>query len=370
MRIAVLLDHWHRAGGGLEQYLKFVLPRLVELGHEVLLVAAGASRGTPPGVESHELGRGRFLPRPWSDYAEAREAVAAAKAWRADATFSPRAISSPGCVWQPMGGSAPHVQAARGRPPSLRTRALMRLENAALQAAHTVFVPSPMVGREIRERAAEKKQVLAPLPLLQEPLALRKPVMRRDWQQAAPLRVVHCGRDPLRHGSATAVEWFLAIRARKIPARLDLWSKTKTHAARAIGKSVEELNQLGVTLHDWDGGFHAALAKADLLLHPTLYDSFSLVCLEAAAAGVPVATTQQAGVAELLPEHLCVTVAPKLTEVAAASALELLVAATSISTDAWRELVMEVREQFSLDRHVALLVDTLAATAMRQSAHD
>lgn len=370
MKIAVLLDHWHRAGGGLEQYLKFVLPKLVESGHEVLLVAAGASRGTPTGVETHELGRGRFLPRPWSDYAEAREAVAAAKTWHADAVFSPRAISSPGCVWQPMGGSAPHVQAARERPPSLRTRALMRLEDAALQVAEIVFVPSPMVGREITQRAPDKKQVLAPLPLLQQPQSLNQPQMERDWDKAPPLRVVHCGRDPLRHGTATAVEWFFAIRARNIPAHLDLWSKTKAHAARAIGKSVAELEQLGVTLHDWDGGFHAALSEADLLLHPTLYDSFSLVCLEAAAAGVPVVTTQAAGVAELLPQQLCVTVAPKLTEVAAASALELLVAAAAIPAEKWQKLVMELREQFHLDQHVALLADALAATAVRQSVND
>ena len=370
MKIAVLLDHWHHAGGGLEQYLKFVLPKFVDKGHQVLLVAAGASRGTPRGVEAVELGRGRFLPRPWSDYAEAREAVAAATAWQADAVFSPRAVSCSGAVWQPMGGSAPHVQAARGRPPSLRTRALMRLENAALKNAALVFAPSPMVAREIAERAPDKKIVVAPLPLLETPVALRQPVMRRDWSDDQPLRVVHCGRDPLRHGSATAVEWFLAIRARNIPARLDLWSKTKAHAARAIDKSQTELQALGVHLHDWDGRFHQALGQADLLLHPTLYDSFSLVCLEAAAAGVPVVTTEQAGVAELLPPQLCLTMSPKLTEMAAASALELLVAAGTSDPDRWQTLVKNVRQQFNLDQHVELLADTLRQAAMRQSVHD
>lgn len=368
MKIAVLLDHWHHAGGGLEQYLKSVLPKLVAAGHEVLLVAHGATHKTPEGVEAVNLERGRLLPRPWSDYAEAREAVSAARAWHADAVFSPRAISFPGAVWQPMGGSAPHVQAARGRPASLRTRALMRLEDTALRASSTVFVPSPMVAREIAERAPTKPQVLAPLPLLREPVALSQPHMERDWSDDQPLRVVHCGRDPLRHGAATAVDWFFAIRARKIPAVLDLWSKTKAHAARAIGKSVTELAELGVFLHDWDGRFHAALGTADLLLHPTVYDSFSLVCLEAAAAGVPVATTPQAGVAELLPPQLCVAVAPNLTEVAAASALELLVGAGATSTEKWQRIVQGVRETFDLDRHVALLASTLEAAAMRQSS--
>ena len=367
MKIAVLLDHWHHAGGGLEQYLKSVLPKLVASEHQVLLVANGATRNTPPGVEAVNLERGRLLPRPWSDYAEAREAVKAARHWHADVVFSPRAISFPGAVWQPMGGSSPHVQAARGRPASLRTRALMRLEDAALQASSIVFVPSPMVAREIAARAPQKAQVLAPLPLLQEPIALSQPHVERDWSDDNPLRVVHCGRDPLRHGAATAVKWFLAIRARKIPAVLDLWSKTKAHAARAIGKSEADLAELGVFLHDWDGRFHAALGQADLLLHPTVYDSFSLVCLEAAAAGVPVATTPQAGVAELLPPQLCVAVAQNLTEVAAASALELLVGAGATSAEKWHKIVHGVRNAFDLDQHVALLASTLEAAAVQQS---
>jgi glycosyltransferase involved in cell wall biosynthesis len=367
MRIAVLLDHWHHAGGGLEQYLKSVLPKLVVRGHQVFMVAHGATQKTPEGGEAGTLERGRLLPRPWSDYAEAREAVQAARAWHADVVFSPRAVSYPGSVWQPMGGSSPHVQAARGRPASLRTRALMRLEDAALRAAATVFVPSPMVAREIAERAPNKAQVLAPLPLLREPVALSQPQVERDWSEEHPLRVVHCGRDPLRHGAATAVEWFLAIRARNIPAELNLWSKTKAHAARAIGKSIAELEQLGVFLHDWDGLFHAALGSADLLLHPTIYDSFSLVCLEAAAAGVPVATTPHAGVAELLPPQLCVAVAPNLTEVAAASALELLVGAGATSAQKWQKIVGGVRETFHIDHHVALLESTLEVAAMRQS---
>jgi len=367
MRIAVLLDHWQAEGGGLEQYLKFVLPALVNRGHPVLMVAHGAKRHTPQGVEAVNLERGNLLPRPWSDYAEAREAVTAAQKWHADVVFSPRSISFPGSVWQPMGGSAPHVQLARGRPASLRTRALMRLEDAALRTSAVVFVPSPMVAREIAERAPLHRQVLAPLPLLQPPVALHQPQMKRDWQAENPLQVVFCGRDPLRHGAATAVLWFLAIRARQIPAVFHLWSKTKLHAARAIGKSVAELEELGVFLHDWDGGFLAQLGRADLLIHPTLYDSFSLVCLEAAAAGVPVVTTPQAGVAELLPPELCVAVAPSLTEVAASRALEMLVAGASTAPEKWRSMVLQVRQTFDLQRHVELLVQTLESVVVQQS---
>ena len=43
-------------------------------------------------------------------------------------------------------------------------------------------------------------------------------------------------------------------------------------------------------------------AAADMYVHPTLYDSFALAVLEAAACGLPVITSRFAGVAELLTE--------------------------------------------------------------------
>jgi glycosyltransferase involved in cell wall biosynthesis len=41
-------------------------------------------------------------------------------------------------------------------------------------------------------------------------------------------------------------------------------------------------------------------AAADALLLPTRYDAFGLVCLEAAACGLPVVTSAAAGAAELV----------------------------------------------------------------------
>jgi UDP-glucose:(heptosyl)LPS alpha-1,3-glucosyltransferase len=47
-----------------------------------------------------------------------------------------------------------------------------------------------------------------------------------------------------------------------------------------------------------------ALAAADLLVLPTLYDPCSNACLEALAAGLPVITTRQNGAAELISEGI------------------------------------------------------------------
>lgn len=359
MRIAVLLDQWHADGGGLEQYLHFVLPEFVSRGHGVLLSARGASRGTPQGVTAVDLRRGRLLPRPWSDWQEAREAVRVADQWGADRVWGLRAIPCAGSVWQPMGGSSPDVQKARGRVPSRRTRALMRLEEETLQAAACVIPMSPMVEREIEKRAPGKKQVLLPLPLLELPVGMQIPTKREAISPQAPLRVLHCGRDPLRHGAKQAVEWFRCLKPRGIPARLDLWAKTVTHAERAIGESSAALLEEGVTLHPWDGGFREALPSADLLFHPTLYDSFSLVCLEAAAAGVPVVTTKAAGVAKLLPSAMCATEPRELPDVAAARGMELFFGACAFHDQAWKDMVEEVRAGFQLQAHIAQIESVL-----------
>jgi UDP-glucose:(heptosyl)LPS alpha-1,3-glucosyltransferase len=61
---------------------------------------------------------------------------------------------------------------------------------------------------------------------------------------------------------------------------------------------------LGTRLH-WAGPLDdptPAYAAADVLVHPTIYDSFGLVVAEAMAAGLPVVVSRAAGVAELL-EH-------------------------------------------------------------------
>ena len=359
MRIAVLLDQWHADGGGLEQYLHFVLPELVARGHGVLLAARGATRGTPKGVTAVDLRRGMLLPRPWSDWQEAREAVRIADGWNADRVWGLRAIPCAGSVWQPMGGSSPDVQKARGRVPSRRTRALMRLEEETLQTAACVIPMSPMVQREIEKRAPSKPQVLLPLPLLERPLAIQVPSQRGVISASSPLRILHCGRDPLRHGAKQAVAWFRCLEPRGIHARLDLWVKTIVHAERAIGVSVDSLAAEGVTLHPWDGGFRKALCTADLLFHPTLYDSFSLVCLEAAAAGVPVVTTKAAGVAQLLPSSLCATEPRELPDVAAARGMELFFAACAFSVEAWTAQCEEVHAGFELQRHVAEIESVL-----------
>jgi UDP-glucose:(heptosyl)LPS alpha-1,3-glucosyltransferase len=67
---------------------------------------------------------------------------------------------------------------------------------------------------------------------------------------------------------------------------------------------VARARALGVaTRVHWAGGLddiRPAYAAADVLLHPTIYDTFAMVVAEALASGVPVIVAREAGVSELI----------------------------------------------------------------------
>lgn len=88
-------------------------------------------------------------------------------------------------------------------------------------------------------------------------------------------------------------------------------AKTSDHRLLVVSHSppapyLSEGRGLGLTkrLH-WLGPLHnldTAYAAADVLLHPTVYDTFGLVVAEAMAFGTPVVVSRNAGVAELIDD--------------------------------------------------------------------
>lgn len=375
MRLAVLLDRWHPQGGGLEVYLRHVLPAMARRGHAVRLLARDARLEPPPLVEAVDVRRP--WPRPWRDRAEAAAQLRLLQREGADAALGLRSVPCPGAAFLPMGGSGTHMRAARGvhGPKGGRERALAELEQRTLDCAALLLPSSPKVQREFAERRPGLPSEVLPLPLLRPARGMAPgPGAARAGGGGAGaggsggggephLRILHCGRDPARHGAREAVAIFRALRAAGLRARLDLWSKSIRHAERRIGASATSLAREGVVLRAWQDDFLGALAEADLLLHPTLYDSFSLVCLEAVAHGVPVLTTTAAGSAELLPAALCATAPRADAAAAAATARTLLEQAGGLAASVRRDLVEEVRARFALEAHVARLESLLAQTA-------
>jgi UDP-glucose:(heptosyl)LPS alpha-1,3-glucosyltransferase len=104
----------------------------------------------------------------------------------------------------------------------------------------------------------------------------------------------------------------------------------------------------------------ALYAAADVLLLPSRYDAFANVCLEAAAAGLPVVTSAAAGAAELLRALGGVVEDPE--DVAGFSA-----ALDRLADPALRErrgaAARRLAEAYSWDRHVAALRKQLRKVA-------
>jgi UDP-glucose:(heptosyl)LPS alpha-1,3-glucosyltransferase len=95
----------------------------------------------------------------------------------------------------------------------------------------------------------------------------------------------------------------------------------------------------------------AYYAAADVLVHPTLYDTCSRVVLEALASGLPVITTAQNGAAEILQDGDAGWV------VSSADALDELAGAMRRSMDpTWRwaagEAARALRPRIDIERHV------------------
>lgn len=358
MRLAVVLDRWRRGRGGLEAYLDAVLPALARR-HEVNLVAADADLEPPAGSIPIPVAPFPWLPRPWRDVACAwrlREGVAAL---RPDRILCVRPVPVPGAVLQPHGGSAPHLRRARGGAGrwSWKARMLEHLDGHALRDCGLVLAPSPKVAREFAERRPGVATAVLPPPL---PAGVPEPARR---QTAASPSVLFCGHDGRLKGAPAALAWFRALRPSFPDASLTLWSRSVAHLERVLGSRAGDLAREGVSLRGWDGGFRAALASAGLLLHPSRYDAFSLACLEAAAAGVPVLATAETGVAGLLgPPLLRAAGGQEPAQAAAALAAELLEHRRA-DPHRFAEAAAAVRAEYALERHVRRLEEILKGGA-------
>ena len=75
-----------------------------------------------------------------------------------------------------------------------------------------------------------------------------------------------------------------------------------------------------------------AFAKADVFVHPTLNDSFPLVVLEAMGTGLPVVTTAEGGIPDMVRDGVDGLICPKGDPSALADALQKLLSDASMRT--------------------------------------
>lgn len=102
-----------------------------------------------------------------------------------------------------------------------------------------------------------------------------------------------------------------------------------------------------------------AFAKADIFVHPTLNDAFPLVLLEAMGAGLPVVTTAEGGIPDMVRDGVDGLVCPKGDPEALADALERLLSDTGLRTRMGESGRTRYRELYTLERFEKRLADIL-----------
>ena len=100
-------------------------------------------------------------------------------------------------------------------------------------------------------------------------------------------------------------------------------------------------------------------AQADIFVHPTLNDSFPLVILEAMGTGLPVVTTGEGGIPDMVRDGVDGLICPKGDAVALADALEKLLSDTALRIRMGESGKARYHELFTLDRFEKRLVDIL-----------
>lgn len=317
MRLGVLLDRYDPALGGAEQHTDRLVRRALAQGDEVR-IAALEGEG-PPGSTTRRIAAPRR--RPARERVFARDGAARLRADGAEVVLAFRHALD--CdVYLPHGGLVDDARAAGdaaagGAGPLARlARALAGKQRFFREAEQALLGPStgPLVIA-VSHRLAER-------------IAARYP------GAAARTRVVPNGVDAQHFARAPFAEAGAALRARLglegayvallvahrprlkgLEAALDALAHPRVAALAprahllVVGREVDRALRARarrpalagrVTFHPLVADPRPLYAAADVLLQPTFHDPCSLVCLEALAMGLPVVTTPQNGVSELL----------------------------------------------------------------------
>ena len=131
---------------------------------------------------------------------------------------------------------------------------------------------------------------------------------RRDMRGSRGLRdedlvALFVGGDWARKGLRHAIEGVADARARGFPVRLWVVGRGDASAERrfAASRGVEPW----VSFYPPDGHVQRYYQAADVFVFPTTYETFSLVCYEAAASQLPVIATLTNGIEDLIADEHC-----------------------------------------------------------------
>jgi glycosyltransferase involved in cell wall biosynthesis len=376
--------------GGIGTQYGGLAPGLAALGIETHVVTFAPLAGRAPreldGVHVHALGSGRFWP--WHAALWARRVdQALAGLGPFDAVLSPEFR---GELWsyarhQREGPALTHLLTSSAQLLSLRpgltwlerhgprTRLFLRMEREQAERSSALLAP----GQAVLDWARELWPRLAGLPTEILPLFIRVDEVRRlaatgslpeGFPPADGPRVMLASRLDGHKGAQLLVDAMQQVWARHPDARLIFVGRDAPYGhgmmsdylrARA-GARADRLHVLGRQSPEH---YFAAVAAADVVAIPSLWESFCLAAVEAMALGRPVIATSGHGFSEYLEDGVNGLLVERSNVDALAAAVERLV-----SDAALRERLGAAAAETAERLDVGVLVERYAAVLPRLAA--
>jgi UDP-glucose:(heptosyl)LPS alpha-1,3-glucosyltransferase len=321
LRIALVIERFEPRGGGVEGVAWNVAHGLAAAGDAVRVLARRAEAPRSPGIEVEIVS----APAAWQPLRVALFSLRTARAARAAGCDVVHSFSRTRHqdVYRAGGGShAAYMERTYGRAGAVLRRVsprhavLLAIEERVFaDPRQTIQCNSEMVRGELRARYGIPAERLA---LVWNGVDLERfSPRRRDAErervrgelgasQQAPVWLL-VGAELRRKGLDTA----LTALAAGGPRDAELWVCGRARGDAWRGEAVRRGVADRVRFLGPRADIERIYAAADALLLPTRYDAFANVCLEAAAAGLPIVTSGANGAAGLLADGALVVEDPE-----------------------------------------------------------
>ncbi|HEY8439657.1 MAG TPA: glycosyltransferase, partial [Candidatus Limnocylindrales bacterium] len=225
-----------------------------------------------------------------------------------------------------------------------------------MRAADRVIAVSAVLAREVADVVPE---IAGSIVVIPNAVAVDEFTLGRDGDRVRG-ELLFVGARPASKGIETLLRAFARVHASRPTATLRLVGPRGPQNDAAWAALAARLGVSGSVRFEPAadrGGVAAAMARADLFVHPSPRETFGVVAVEALAAGLPVVATRSGGVDEILgeePDRYGAIVPAGDPDALAAGILDTLDRRSSFDADRLREHVVS---RFAADRVARRIVD-------------
>ncbi|RYD30485.1 MAG: glycosyltransferase family 1 protein [Verrucomicrobiaceae bacterium] len=308
MKVAVIRSECSYRKGGAERYAANLCRSLVELGHEVWVLAEKFDADIHPALihipiqvdRSSSWSRNRSFNRNSQKALAGLEVDAVLALSRSFPSDAFRVSDPLHRYWMKVRYPGKLHRFLQTLNP--RHRAILELENAILDPANTRMIItnsrlSKTIIREYYDYPEDRIHVIYNGVDLDKfrPAAERPP-------SSGPVRLLFVGQDFQRKGLGTLIEALALLEQRSRPCTLRVIGSDNPAPYRKLAARLGVADL--ITFAGASKEIHTAYQEADLFVFPTFYDPFANVCLESLACGLPALTTTTNGSSEIITDGI------------------------------------------------------------------